>query len=260
MIESATLHNACKHYKRHCKIIAPCCKKTYHCQICHNEKESHKIENKLIKEITCNICKTKQDISNVCITCKITIGTYFCAMCRLWCNENTDIFHCDLCGFCRVGKSHLFYHCTICNACIETRLKNDHKHVENTLKSDCPICAEYLFTSRKDSILLKCGHSIHAECYSYYVERSLQCPICMKSMGSMDGYNRKVDRLIKYIEELHRKKGLWTCDVSCYDCGGDSKIDYRYLFNKCPKCQSFNTRLNQIHKNNSGNRYIRSKK
>lgn len=248
MIERTTLYNGCKHYKRLCKIIAPCCKKSYHCQVCHDENEKHKVKNDLIKEIICNLCNSKQKISNSCINCKIMFGLYFCKQCVLWCNNNTDIFHCKVCKFCRVGKENLYYHCETCNACIESRLKNIHKHVENTLKSDCPICAEYLFTSRKDSILLRCGHSMHTECYSFYTERSMQCPICMKSMGTMEAYNRRVEKMIKCIEEINRKKGSWTCEVSCYDCGCDSNTNYKYLFNRCPTCESYNTRLNQINK------------
>jgi RING finger/CHY zinc finger protein 1 len=27
----------CKHYKRKCEKMAPCCKKYYRCRLCHNE-------------------------------------------------------------------------------------------------------------------------------------------------------------------------------------------------------------------------------
>lgn len=255
-----TLYNGCSHYKRLCSFFSPCCERVYHCQICHDKDEKHKVENKLINEIVCDSCNTKQNISNKCIKCDIIFGSYYCNICVLWCNINSDIFHCKLCGFCRIGKSNSYFHCTICNACIEIGFINDHRHVENTLKSDCPICAEYLFTSRKDSILLRCGHSIHTECYTLYAEKSLQCPICMKSLGCMKFYGKKIEKLMKHVVEINKKRILWTCEITCYDCGGTSMINYKYLFNKCLKCDSYNTRLNVINKNNDDSSFIDMKK
>lgn len=238
---------ACRHYSRKCSIVFDCCNKKYPCRLCHDIQEDHMISCS-IKDICCNICGTQQTVSNKCIYCKTKFGNYFCHICKLWCSDG-DYYHCEHCKLCRVGPEKCYYHCMACDACLDIRLKNKHKHVENTLKSDCPICAEYLFTSPKDIMFLECGHSIHLECFMSYVERSLQCPVCMKSMIKPKKYYEKITNILKNTKNIQKEKETWTCEISCYDCCADTKTQYRYLFNKCNRCLSYNTRLNEIHKN-----------
>lgn len=248
MEKSKEKEHGCKHYTRSCMLIAVCCKRTYPCRICHDENETHKIDRYSTKEMICLYCGTIQDVSQSCIKCKQIMASYYCSICKLWCS-NGDFFHCDKCNLCRIGKKENFFHCKVCNACMDIQLQNNHMHIENTLKSDCPICAEYLFTSVKEILFLKCGHSMHLECYDYYINRNFQCPICMKNMGDMKIYDQKVDYLLKETINIQKQKGIWFCDISCYDCRNESKTQYRYLFNKCENCKSYNTRLNEIHKN-----------
>lgn len=34
----------CKHYKRNCKLLAPCCNKLYTCIRCHDDLEDHSVD------------------------------------------------------------------------------------------------------------------------------------------------------------------------------------------------------------------------
>ena len=44
----------CEHYKRGCKIIAPCCNKIFHCRLCHDEQSNHEINRFNIKKVQCS--------------------------------------------------------------------------------------------------------------------------------------------------------------------------------------------------------------
>ncbi|EJW03619.1 hypothetical protein EDEG_02050 [Edhazardia aedis USNM 41457] len=243
-----TTENTCKHYKRSCMLIAECCKKTYPCRFCHDENESHKIDRNSTKEIICLYCGTIQGISNLCKKCNNTFAEYFCDKCKLWTTPDEGVFHCDMCGICRVGLPDQVFHCDVCNACMDINLKENHVHIENNLKSDCPICAEYLFLSIREVLLLKCGHAMHMDCFDYYLKQNYQCPICQKSAGDTEIYNQKIEFILSHESKLQKNSKNWLCEISCYDCRKSSYTDYKYLFNKCHLCSSYNTRLGEIKK------------
>ncbi len=46
--------------------------------------------------------------------------------------------------------------------------------MENKLDRNCPICGEYLQTSRRRVVFLYCGHAIHCDCYDEYL-RNVTC-------------------------------------------------------------------------------------
>ncbi|EXC34704.1 RING finger and CHY zinc finger domain-containing protein 1 [Morus notabilis] len=64
------LQHGCEHYKRRCKIRAPCCDQIFSCRHCHNEatsslsnpKEHHEIVRHDIKQVICSICNTEQQV------------------------------------------------------------------------------------------------------------------------------------------------------------------------------------------------------
>ena len=64
-------------------------------------------------------------VSDRCEDCGIVFGAYACLECRIFDSlddENSDlkkegVFHCDLCGICRIGKRSEFVHCSVCNCC-----------------------------------------------------------------------------------------------------------------------------------------------
>lgn len=102
------------------------------------------------------------------------------------------IYHCPHCGICRLGQvrgawqgrraggpsPHCacamqgldvdYFHCHKCNACMSIAMRDGHKCVEDSLKSDCPICHQHMFTSTTPVTFLPCGHCIHMTCYDQY--------------------------------------------------------------------------------------------
>ncbi|GMP94745.1 hypothetical protein CsSME_00044077 [Camellia sinensis var. sinensis] len=51
---------------------------------------------------------------------------------------------------------------------------------------DCPVFFEYLFESRLDIIILRCGHTIHKNCFEEMQEHlQYACPLCFKSICDM---------------------------------------------------------------------------
>ena len=54
-------------------------------------------------------------LRNKCIKCEIQFGEYHCNICNLWMALDKKPFHCDHCGFCRVGGREGFRHCVDCS-------------------------------------------------------------------------------------------------------------------------------------------------
>ena len=242
----------CKHYPRQAQIICPheICKKSnnkFTCRLCHDEYiTDHKIDRFKIEEMVCMHCGLQQDIAQNCIECKQKLGEYYCDVCHLFSDAEKDIFHCKDCGLCRVGKGLGidFKHCNKCNSCININVFDTHKCTENGLKSDCPVCGEYMFTSTIDVCLLKCGHYMHKKCLNEYTFHDYKCPICKKSLGDMS------HRWALYDEELitnpmpdeFKDK---TQQILCYDCEESNEVPYHFILHKCPEenCGSYNTVL-----------------
>mmetsp|Transcript_22977 Transcript_22977/g.19940 ORF Transcript_22977/g.19940 Transcript_22977/m.19940 type:complete len:100 (+) Transcript_22977:400-699(+) len=86
---------------------------------------------------------------------------------------------------CRIGKKEEVYHCHTCSCDFPIEGRDQHQCTRNGLKTNCPICMENLFHSRKVSVRLNnCGHYIHRECLNNYVKISQanKCPLCSKSL------------------------------------------------------------------------------
>ena len=65
----------CEHYKRHCRLVAPCCAKVYNCRLtrkiaehsmlmilrfCHDEAEpTHSLDRKKVEEVECLKCNAR---------------------------------------------------------------------------------------------------------------------------------------------------------------------------------------------------------
>ena len=102
----------CKHYQRNCKVQAPCCLEWIPCRLCHNQVMDHEVDRRAIKLMFCMLCKTEQTIQQHCSNCSEKMGEYFCSVCNLVdSTPGKDIFHCDKCGICRVGKVEDYFHC-----------------------------------------------------------------------------------------------------------------------------------------------------
>ena len=152
-------------------------------------------------------------------------------------------YHCVQCGLCRQGGSQNYTHCTICNACVLKANYARHKHIENALNTNCPICLDdNLFRSQHPSIYLNCGHTMHKHCFRQLTRHKFQCPLCQRSFCDMWHQNRQLD---SEIENMPMPAELLARQVHvlCNDCGERSHCSFHLLGYKCLSCFSYNTRV-----------------
>lgn len=98
------------------------------------------------------------------------------------------IYHCPFCNLCRVGRGLGidYFHCMTCNCCLGIKLVN-HKCLEKSLETNCPICCDFLFTSSSTVRALPCGHYMHSSCFQVFIHfPSAFClSACMHSVYQM---------------------------------------------------------------------------
>ncbi|KAL8504121.1 hypothetical protein ACS0TY_022743 [Phlomoides rotata] len=252
VLDEGYLKYGCSHYRRRCRIRAPCCNEIFSCRHCHNEAKNsicidqslgHDMPRHLVEKVICALCDTEQEVQQVCKNCGVCMGRYFCGICKLFDDDTSkEQYHCDGCGICRIGGAKNFFHCNKCGCCYSALLKSSHPCVERAMHQDCPVCFEYLFESRNDVIALPCGHTIHKACMEEMQEHyQYACPICSKSVCDMSKVWEKFDMEIAatpmppYCENMR----VW---ILCNDCGCNSQVKYHVVAHKCPNCKSYNTR------------------
>lgn len=234
----------CDHYKRNCKIRAACCGILFPCRFCHDKVSDHTMDRQATQEMMCMKCLEVQPVAQYCATpsCdRFCMAKYFCNICKLF-DDKRDIYHCPSCNLCRVGKGLGvdFFHCMTCNACMSTSLTS-HKCREKGLESNCPICHDFLFTSHTPVKALTCGHFMHSACYRAYTYSHYTCPICSKSLGDMNVYFGMLDALLA-SEQLPEEYRDRQQDILCNDCEAKGRAPFHWLYHKCRKCGSYNTR------------------
>ncbi|KAK8585802.1 hypothetical protein V6N13_050772 [Hibiscus sabdariffa] len=243
--------HGCQHYRRRCKIRAPCCNEVFPCRHCHNEAlnllsnpfDRHDLVRQDVKQVICSVCDTEQPVAQVCSNCGVNMGEYFCKICNFF-DDDTEKgqFHCHGCGICRVGGRENFFHCNKCGSCYSVSLRDNHTCVENSMQHHCPICYEYLFDSLKDTTVMKCGHTMHCECYHEMIKRHKYCcPICSKSVIDMSRTWKRIDEEIgaTLMPEDYRYKKVW---ILCNDCNDTTEVHFHIIGHKCSHCKSYNTR------------------
>lgn len=52
----------------------PCCDEIYHCRLCHDEKEEHTLNSKLVTKILCLVCNSVQQVQRYCGFCGERFG------------------------------------------------------------------------------------------------------------------------------------------------------------------------------------------
>ncbi|XP_048602412.1 E3 ubiquitin-protein ligase MIEL1-like isoform X3 [Brassica napus] len=249
----------CEHYRRRCQIRAPCCNEVFPCRHCHNEtttilpllKQStlrnifdrHELVRQDVKHVICSVCDTEQPVAQVCSNCGVNMGEYFCNICKFY-DDNTEKeqFHCDDCGICRVGGRENFFHCKKCGSCYGIGLRNNHRCVEDSMRHHCPICYEYLFDSLKETTVMKCGHTMHCDCYHEMLKRDkFCCPICSRSVIDMSKTWQRMDEEVEAISmpSDYRDKKVW---ILCNDCNDTTQVYFHIIGQKCGHCRSYNTR------------------
>ncbi|WOG83752.1 hypothetical protein DCAR_0102930 [Daucus carota subsp. sativus] len=241
----------CDHYRRRCKLRAPCCNQIFTCRHCHNEfssalsnpKERHEIVRHEIKQVVCAVCETEQPVAHVCSSCGVKMGEYFCNICKFYDDDTKkQQFHCDDCGICRVGGRENFFHCKKCGSCYAVVLLDNHSCVENSMKSHCPICYEFLFDSVKGTLIMNCGHTIHSDCFAEMtVQNQYRCPICSKSVGDMSTIWQRLDMEVQATPMPHEYR--YEVGILCNDCNKTSQVSFHFVGHKCSHCNSYNTRV-----------------
>ncbi|CAN4088160.1 unnamed protein product [Withania somnifera] len=235
----------CSHYKRNCKLLAPCCKKLFTCIRCHDETTDHSLDRKSITQMMCIHCLKIQPIGPFCSTPScggFSMGRYYCKICKLF-DDERQIYHCPFCNLCRLGKGLGvdYFHCMNCNACMSKSL-SVHVCRENCLEENCPICHEYIFTSTNPVKALPCGHLMHSVCFQEYTCTHYTCPICSKSLGDMQVYFEMLDALLSE-QKIPGEYAGQTQAILCNDCEKRGTASFHWLYHKCSYCGSYNTRL-----------------
>ncbi|XP_052200648.1 E3 ubiquitin-protein ligase RZFP34-like isoform X2 [Diospyros lotus] len=241
LVELGSGKFGCAHYRRRCKIRAPCCDEIFDCRHCHNEAKNALDVNPLLRhEIP------RHDVEKVqqyCISCGVCMGKYFCPKCKFFDDEvSKNQFHCDECGICRTGGEEKFFHCRKCGCCYSNSIKDAHHCVERAMHHNCSVCFEFLFESMKDITVLPCGHTIHLECVKEMEQHfRYSCPICSKSICDMSSLWEKLDREVAStpMPETYKNKMV---RILCNDCGEVSDVHFHIIAHKCLGCKSYNTR------------------
>lgn len=251
-LETGYLNYGCPHYRRRCRIRAPCCDEVFGCRHCHNEVKNsmdvdrelrHELPRHEIRKIICSLCNTEQEAQQVCKNCGVCMGKFYCNICKLFDdNISKGQYHCHGCGICRIGGEENFFHCSKCRCCYSIILKDSHPCVEGAMHHNCPVCFEYLFESRNDVSVLPCGHTIHVHCLKEMQQHlKFACPICSKSVCDMSKVWELLDSEIASMQmpDVYQNKKV---RILCNDCGARSDVQFHVVAQKCNNCKSYNTR------------------
>jgi hypothetical protein len=236
----------CEHYERKAWLKAACCGRYYPCRFCHDAAEDHEIDRHATKLVGCSTCgAADQPASESCGNCGVRFAAYVCGICVFYDDApGKDIYHCDRCGLCRVGKGLGVdnYHCDRCNSCVPLDVATSHPCMERSLECNCPICSEYMATSREQVVFMRCGHAMHANCFSRHTATRYTCPICSKSLTNMDSWYRALDERLaaettppSFLSKRSR--------IYCNDCDLRSTAKYHFMFHRCHACAGYNTRV-----------------
>jgi hypothetical protein len=246
-ISKNTVISGCDDYKNSCNIICDKCPEDnniYACCKCHNSiKEiGHELSHNDIKMIQCIKCKHKQEFKNKCDKCDLKFASYCCYECKLMNNiKDREIYHCNKCNACRIGKQSDYEHCDKCKLCVQKQNIKIHGCIQGMMDADrlCPICQDGIRTQL--SLIMKCGHTIHKDCYDLLVKNTYKCPECSQTIKDTTELFKNMAQEIRETtlhSELHR-----MVKIRCNDCGNENMAQYHYIGTMCPnkKCKSFNT-------------------
>jgi len=219
----------CRHYRRGCELLAPCCGEWFSCRVCHDEaksererdaKKAHVMDRRAVARVRCLACGAEQAPARECAGCAAVLGTYFCAVCNMFDDDGAarGLWHCAGCGICRAGGEANFYHCAGCVSCLALTQRGAHV-CRQGLHDACPLCLEHMHTSRAQAQLLPCGHGIHVECLKEYLKANYRCPTCARSAVDMSRAWAEVDAEVAQTPMPHDYRNHWR-RVACQDCAG----------------------------------------
>ena len=97
----------CKHYRRKCELLSPCCNSYYTCRLCHDEikydavldpkKNPHRVNRHAVTRVKCLVCKLEQPSQQNCSGCGVVMGEYFCSICNFFDDTARGQWHCEVC-------------------------------------------------------------------------------------------------------------------------------------------------------------------
>jgi len=204
----------------------------------------HKIDRFALREIICRNCFTRQDSkSNKCIKCNVTFGEYHCSKCNLWMSNKEQPYHCDGCGFCRLGGRDEYKHCYKCGMCVDIDTFDTHDCRPSKYKTRCPVCYEDLWSSRTACHEMPCGHIIHWECFEKLSSYDCRCPICKKCFIPKEHLDQIWRARVEEIQLQPLTPDLCkVVDITCNDCEVKSVNQaWHFLGVQCRTCGGFNT-------------------
>lgn len=176
-----------------------------------------------MREVECALCALRQPVAEACVGCGVAFGRYACTRCPFFDDDlRKRTFHCDDCGICRVGGRENYFHCPTCGSCYAVALRGNHRCVERSMHTNCPVCYEYLFESTEPTSVLPCGHTLHSSCLSQLQQSHGPsivpcCPICKHSIHDYAQVWRQLDEMATQAAEMDEYRG-WTADILCNDC------------------------------------------
>jgi hypothetical protein len=246
----------CKHYINwHIPICNECIsiKKVgkYNCHFCHNDIETHKMDRCNVKYMKCILCNCFQTKSSKCINpdCYSKMHKYTCLKCSLYeHNINKNIYHCDLCGICRIGNKNEYKHCIKCNICWCIKSYENHPCKIDQKHNECIICLNDCWGSQMTPSILQCGHSFHQECINEYFKENYTCPICKKSAYIPLSLWNLIEIYVNN-SNLSEEMDKWKTYIYCNDCENKNYVKYHPIYHKCIECNSWNTSIINIIKN-----------
>lgn len=160
-------------------------------------------------------------------------------------SNDEDPYHCEKCGFCRVGGRENFRHCDDCGMCIDSLLFDDHNCKAGKYMSNCPVCQEDLFSSRDASHEMPCGHAIHWHCFKELTTYDTRCPVCKKTAETPEHMAPTWEAMAMGIALQPVPPELARCvTIICNDCETvDQDRRWHFLGVRCMHCTSFNTNV-----------------
>jgi hypothetical protein len=205
---------------------------------CTSKQQHH------LNKILSILCLFVWEYRNNCINCHTQFGEYhYEEQCNLWMSIDENLYHCSDCGFCRIAGDDAFVYCHDCAMCVYASQFERHDCKKGKYKSNCLICQECMFDSRKKTheTLPCCGHAIHhcLDCFLQLTKHDLRYPLCKKTTESqkkndthmeVDGneycFNpipcemaKGVDIYCNACEMPHQSNRLWHPDgIQCQSC------------------------------------------
>ncbi|KAJ4836808.1 hypothetical protein Tsubulata_048575 [Turnera subulata] len=210
-LDAGKLEHGCEHYRRRCKIRAPCCNQVFPCRHCHNEatsslsnaKDRHEIVRHEVTQVICSLCNAEQQVSQVCNTCGVKMGEYFCDVCKFYDDDVRFV------PFQLLRSLHL----------LKSRYLIGYIKF-SSLRYRCPICSKTVLDMSDFWQLL--DREVRQHCGS-------------RSVG--------VNFVIKVIEAVQMPQEYqYEVRILCNDCNDTSKVAFHIVGHKCSHCGSYNTR------------------